>query len=479
MAICDSKLYFSRDVKVFIEPLTEAGATQSQIWEVPVLDGFSFSQSNNSSEVTLAEMESASGVSRRGKKMFNDSLAPAEWSFSTYARPFKSGGLGRGATKYDADTLANIHAVEEVLFALMAGKALISGHGWKGKNATSAILTVVTTPISGGAIANQTLTVTNGGTGYENGIGLTYIVPGGDNNCVVTYTASGGIITAAAVTTPGTGYTELNGVTTLPGIGYEYFDLGLTKTSINFRQSNTSALGMAHIYFVFPELTYKVKNASVNEATINFDIDGIAQIEWSGMGVDILEHGSAVVATVNEGVLTTDNFIRNRLTQMTAAPNKTGVNSAEYAGLENSYDLTLTGGSITISNNITFITPEELGKVNIPLGHVTGTRSISGSFTNYLVSDAVPNKSVDFWGDLKGLTTVVTHDFALNFYVGGSTGVPRIEFKMNSCHIEIPTHSVEDVISIETNFTALGSCINAADELIISYAATAVPADGF
>ena len=103
------QLFFSRDTKVYIKK----GAF---VWDLPVLDGFSFSQATNSSEITLAEMEASGGVSRRGRKQFNDSLAPAEWSFSTYVRPFKSAGSGTGA----ADTVAaKVHAVEEILWALV------------------------------------------------------------------------------------------------------------------------------------------------------------------------------------------------------------------------------------------------------------------------------------------------------------------------------------------------------------------------
>ena len=73
------QLFFSRDTKVFIKFGTK-------VWDLPVLDGFSFSQATNSSEITLAEMEGSGGSSRRGRKQFNDSLAPAEWSFATPCR---------------------------------------------------------------------------------------------------------------------------------------------------------------------------------------------------------------------------------------------------------------------------------------------------------------------------------------------------------------------------------------------------------
>ena len=76
-------------------------------------------------------MESTGGVSRRGRKQFNDSLAPAEWSFSTYVRPFKSAGAssaGAAVTAKLADSTANtVHAVEEVLWALFSGPAAYTG----------------------------------------------------------------------------------------------------------------------------------------------------------------------------------------------------------------------------------------------------------------------------------------------------------------------------------------------------------------
>ena len=76
------KLYFSRDTKLYVELTSNAGVHQG-VWEVPVLDGFSFSQATNQTEIGLNEMESTAGISRRGRRLFTDSLAPAEWSFST------------------------------------------------------------------------------------------------------------------------------------------------------------------------------------------------------------------------------------------------------------------------------------------------------------------------------------------------------------------------------------------------------------
>jgi|TARA_B110000495_G_scaffold200936_1_gene217210 hypothetical protein len=370
------QLYFSRDTKVYIKK----GAV---VWEIPVLDGFSFSQATNSSEITLAEMESTGGVSRRGRRQFNDSLAPAEWSFTTYVRPFISAGTGAGA----ADSAANHHAVEEVLWALFSGPA---------------------------AYASSTFT--------------------------------------------------------------DQFVADATDLDIDFSESNKSTLGTADIFFVIGNANkkvYKITGCVVNEAAIDFDIDGIASINWSGMGAEIVDDTATglPVATIYEDITSTNNFIRNRLTTLSVTPTTQDPDGDSVNELEANYAITLTGGNITMNNNITFITPEEIGLVNIPIGHVTGTRSVSGSMTCYLSKDTgATNHSTDLWEDLKAITTVTTNSFALVFNIGGTaSGVPKLSVTMPTCHLEIPTHSIEDVISVETAFNALPATIDATDEVTIKY----------
>lgn len=428
-----TQLYFSRDSKCYIE-------FNNVVWEVPILDGFSFSQANNSSEITLNEMESTGGVSRRGRRAFNDSLAPGEWSLSTYVRPFTSAGSGTATFPSDdngkADGAAEVHAVEEVLWAMMVG-------------------------------ADQ----------YDGTTNYNY-TRGSDQADKVN--------TAAAA-----------------------------SNTFDFTQSNKSTLGTANIYFVLGDANrtvIKLKDSIVNEASLDFEIDGIATINWSGQCSEVLDFtgsvhedntiptgsettidgtavavgdvwldadnghklyvmttvGASPAATpyVNEKTLDTNNFIRNRLTTLT-------VNGSATTGLLSAYSMTLTGGSVTLTNNVTYITPEEIGVVNVPFGHVTGTRNISGSFTCYMAvdtdnRDGTGATSRDFFEDLRNLTSTVTNSVALTFQVGGSSG-NRLELTIPTAHIEIPTHSIEDVISLETSFQALPSAIDGTDDMTLAY----------
>ena len=92
-------------------------------YELPVLDGYSFSQATNTSEITLNQAQTTGGVSLRARQMFNDSYAPAEWSFSTYMSPFQ------GVTDQDvgtqgaaAETVGYHQEVSEGLWAMFFGQ---------------------------------------------------------------------------------------------------------------------------------------------------------------------------------------------------------------------------------------------------------------------------------------------------------------------------------------------------------------------
>ena len=36
---------------------------------------------------------------------------------------------------------------------------------------------------------------------------------------------------------------------------------------------------------------------------------------------------------------------------------------------------------------------------------------------------------------------------------------------LDNCHLEVPTHSIDDIISLETNFHALPTSVDAKDEI--------------
>jgi hypothetical protein len=104
--------------------------------------------------------------------------------------------------------------------------------------------------------------------------------------------------------------------------------------------------------------------------------------------------------------------------------------------------------------------------INQPLGHVTGTRSVSGSFTCYL--NTADDSSAELFENLIEDQATVTNSHTLTFNIGGGNS-PNLVVAMPTAHLEVPAHSIEDIISLETNFHALPSTIGGTDEATIAY----------
>ena len=377
-----TKLYFSRDTKLIAHVPQSAAATKSMYYDIPVLDGYSFSQATNTSEITLNEAQSTAGASRRGRAMFNDSYAPVEWSFSTYMMPFTSAGGTKGTSGKASATDGAHCEVTEALWAMFFGQTVNAG-------------------------------VTSDTSNLD-------IVQTGANKATV-------------------------------GVFDLFFVMGASQAGTAYNYTTGAA--------AVNQMIYKIADCSVGDVSFDFDLDGIATVNWSGNGKLITEEAtlnlSSSDAFINEGVSNTTGFIRNRISDLTM--------SGDASGGSVTYTSTLTGGNISMSNNLTYLTPETLGVVNQPLGHVTGTKSISGNFTCYL-DNASGTSSAEFYEDIVEATSDIQNSFSLSFDIGGS-GTPHCIITMPTCHLEVPTHSIDEVISLETNFHALPSDFDSTNEI--------------
>lgn len=375
-------LQFQRNAKVYVEMSGTSPTTT--VFQIPVLAGFSFSQAMNSSEVTISE---AGVSSRRARLMFNDSLAPVEWSFSTYIRPISSG--------------STIVAPEQALWAMLMGAN-----------------TYYSSTKQFGSTVAQGSSATSG--------------------------------SPSPMISPLASPTEFQAINS--------GNLVSTANTFDFSASNTSYFGAGNnIWFAFVDgggsnvEYFKLTDAMVNSVTIDFDIEGIATAQWSGFATSLSSvtapswttSGSPTATVVTTGISNTTNFIRNKLSLVTLQ--RTDVTPAD------DYSIILTGGSFTIENNMSYLTPEQLGVVNQPFASVTGTRTISGSLTCYY--DDTSTASSEIFTDLVGDTTTVRNVFDMSVLIGGNTAnTPRLELDLPTAHLEIPTIGVDDLLTLEINF---------------------------
>ena len=389
--------------------------TTANTFRVGVLDGYSFSQGSESSDVTITE---AGATPNRGSKRFNDSLPPAEWSFATYVRPFVHGAASyRVADDHDC--------VENILWAAMTGTGLPADSAASGA----------------------------------------------------------GVVV---------GTTAQNGV------------------QIDFEESDLHELMKLNLYFALENTTYRLNDAQIGSAEIDFSIDGIAQITWSGSATtidqvstamddpskygigDTTSNGSGWTSgstdTYAEGYNFVDttgpsdaDYLRNKLSTLYLDADAQGGGSAS-GGLDNrTYDINITGGSISIENNVTYVTPETIGVVDKPIGSFTGSRTISGSLTMYL--DNKTDGSNQLLTDLAAATDLVTNVFDMRLFMGvagavGSDGdamgaddftAPGVEFNMPKAHLTVPVIEVGDLISVSVEFAAHGTDLLTGDEMKVKY----------
>jgi len=182
--------------------------------------------------------------------------------------------------------------------------------------------------------------------------------------------------------------------------------------------------------------------------------------------------GAAIepTAVIYEGESDTTAFIQNRLSKVAILAD----DAATFPGVgpepENIgvYNITLTGGSVTFTNNISSLMPEEMGIVNQSVGLITGTREVSGSLTCYL--DSGTGGSRDFFKAFQetAALAIPTNKFSLTLQIGGTAG-PRLEIPMPTAMFELPTLAIDDVVGVEANFFGLASNIETTNEATIVY----------
>jgi hypothetical protein len=247
-----------------------------------------------------------------------------------------------------------------------------------------------------------------------------------------------------------------------------------TVVATNSQAHQLQAFG---VIIVIDGTSYIIDNCALDSATVDFGLDAIAMIAWAGKGTKLRQLAGLTATTgatvtfgggltgTAAGKNTTAPYIANKLSTLSLTGGIGGTGTA--------YTVALTGGSLTIANNLTYLTPANLGVVNQPVTYFTGTRAITGTLNAYLRAGAT--NTAGLMADLlAGSSTDVNPAFEIQVEIGGATSPTRVEFEMPAAVLTIPSVSTEQVVSTSINFTAQGNTasafdIGAANELTVRY----------
>lgn len=404
-----------------------ASFTNLNTFEVQVLDGLSFSQNTAAETVTVSE---AGTAPMRGQRSFNTTLEPVDWSFSTYLRPAWFDG-----TADTPDSLTSgdkVTAEEDCLWKLFASHS-------QGTFDTGAV---------------------------------------------------------AVGSTPATAWNEItsNGTST----PYAWW---------NLNQSDKNQLFPFGLIIVFDNVTFLIHNCAIESVSVDFGIDAIATAAWSGKGAMLERMTTSITFTTDTtpptsatpGVgafalnaqlsgttlqfrkkYTGSRYIANKLSQL-SLKNYTGV--FDQGSTEYTYIIPITGGNITLANNLTYLTPATVGVVNQPFAYFTGTRTVTGNVTAYLrVGDgsATGSRTAELISNFA--TQMVKDDenmFNLELGLGGSTAAGienKVVFKCPRTMLQVPSISTDQVVSTTINFmpqsyssTTSTYSLDSANEVNITY----------
>jgi hypothetical protein len=355
-----------RDTRLWVSTQTGDSPVYApaNTWEIEIQNDFSFSQDNNSSDITVEE---AGAVPTRGSKRFNDSLNPADWSFATYLQPH-----------YSTPDLAII-TPDRVMWNSLA----------------TALAYDLTTPE--GASAN-------------------------DVNFLV-----------------------------------------------KFVNNQSHVLAKFDLIFNVDNVWYKITDCQAGSAAVSVDISDLGMVTWTGQGTTLTPLASAPFDPETETTVYTAEtlaapYIENRLTTMIVTDNVSG----------DSYDIPITAADIEINNNITYVTPNTLARLDSPVSSFTGTFEVSGSLEAFLRTNATGDGgTAELLEDMLA-DSAVQNSFTVAIVMGGNyaTPEPGVVLVLKTAHLNLPTISTGDLLTTTIEFKGIPSSLSAGDEVFIGMSPT-------
>ena len=313
--IRNARAFFTTNVSATDGTVTATGATNLNTFELQLMTGFAFSQNTTNQVVTVSEAGTAPARSQRS---FNTALEPVDFTFSTYIRP-------TGTT--------TINCEERVLW-----NALLNSRAVDTTGTTISGVSAFTRPASGNTIT-FTCTAFNFGTGGFV-VGDVFTISGILGTDAQEWNAPVRVTAIAGTTAACTGLTieyliAPAGAGTTPATVPTTFKLHTGAITQNAAAGTEASYLLAHaggsnknqlqvfgMVIIVDEATYFIDNCVLDQASLDFGLDGIAMVSWSGKGSALRSVATTTdtsgtlaggYAGTYQGKVTSAKFITNKL----------------------------------------------------------------------------------------------------------------------------------------------------------------------
>lgn len=440
--------------------------------------GFSFTQTTNVETISPNE---SGDMPLRGERQFNTSVNPIDFSFTTYIRPRKSGGV--------------VICDEEPLWNALAGRTDTAGLSYYLSANWASYTAGVVTNFVVAADGTVTITGTNLTTGVTfpavgtimgiRGIQKSLITTGGYTEAqkdliVKEWNAPAKFVSANATTIVLTLLTapaiagNLSGSVNAMAISLarSSYVRGSDLSYVHFGNSDSIRPMHFGIILALDNLTYSFDGCVLDSATVDFAMDGVTAVTWTGKAMRVRQFNAELIndSGTDDKTFAGSFFgVASRASsnaQYIAGKMSTVLLKKFIGGYTgDQYYLPITGGSITISNNVQSVTPNTLYEVNRVVAFFNGNRTITGNFTVYLrsgtiVKDGVTQKhTASLVDDLFGVggTPSVDPKHYLELQIGGTSSATKVHFDMQAVSLKVPEIQSETILSINVGFRAQGS----------------------
>lgn len=240
-----------------------------------------------------------------------------------------------------------------------------------------------------------------------------------------------------------------------------------TNFMVNFKDNAYHELTKLDVYFLIDGTWSMISDCQVNQAEVSVDIDDIGRVSWSGNGNRLIPLDTAPFDANTIGIddalylKLQASYIKNKLTILKMTDVDTG----------KEYNIPITGGSFTMNNNVTYLTPNVMSRVNVPIGSFTGSFEMTGSLTAYLNTN--PLGSQELYKDLVNTLKVVNR-FKIALILGGEydTGRPAAVLVAAQANVNIPSIETDDVIGTSLEFKAQPTELDSGDEGFLGFSPT-------